>query len=128
MNYRPNRAWHFYASWQYHSGWPYTPLVLKSGQNPDGSIYYYSTYENYNGANFPPYHRLDVRINHHFYLSKGRLSVFLAIINLYNRGNIRNINYNWVWNNQTNRPYFEKIYDYWFKLLPSIGIGWSWNH
>ena len=128
MNYRPNRAWHFYASWQYHSGWPYTPLVLKSGQNPDGSIYYYSTYENYNGANFPPYHRLDVRINHHFYLSKGRLSVFLAIINLYNRGNIRNINYNWVWNNQTNRPYFEKIYDYWFKLLSSIGISWSWNH
>jgi hypothetical protein len=128
MNYRPNRSWHFYVSWQYHSGWPYTPLVLRSGQNPNGSIYYYSTYEDYNGANFSAYHRLDVRLNRHFYLSKGRLSMFLALINLYNRGNVRNINYDWVWSGPSNTPHLEEVYDYWFKLLPSIGISWSWNH
>jgi len=127
MNYRPNRSWHFYVSWQYHSGWPYTALVLKSVQNPNGSFFYYSTYEDYDGANFPAYHRLDVRLNRHFYLSKGRLSVFLAVINLYDRGNVRNIDYQWVWDTPMT-PHLEEQYEYWFKLLPSIGISWSWNH
>lgn len=127
MNYRPNRSWHFYVSWQYHSGWPYTALVVKSGQDPNGSIFYYTTYEDYNGANFPAYHRLDVRLNRHFYLSKGRLSVFLAVVNLYNRGNPRNVNYQWVWDTPTS-PRLVEEYEYWFKLLPSIGISWSWNH
>lgn len=128
MNYRPNRSWHFYVSWQYHSGWPYTPLVLRSTRNANGTVYYYSTYEDYNGATFPAYHRLDLRVNHHFYLPKGRLSIFLALINLYDHGNIRSINYNWIWNSPSSPPRLEETYDYWFKLLPSIGISWSWNH
>ena len=127
MNYRPNRLWHFYVSWQYHSGWPYTELVLKSAQDPNGSVYYYSTYENLNGTNYPAYHRLDFRVNRHFYLSKGRLSIFLALINVYNHENVRNIDYSLVWDNPTS-PRLEKTYEYWFKLLPSIGINWSWNH
>jgi outer membrane receptor for Fe3+-dicitrate len=127
MNYRPNRLWHFYISWQYHSGWPYTELVLKSAQDPNGSVFYYSTYEDLNGTNYSAYHRLDFRVNRHFYLSRGRLSIFLALINVYNHENVRNIDYSWVWDNPTS-PRLEKTYEYWFKLLPSIGINWSWNH
>lgn len=79
------------------------------------------------GARFPPYHRLDLQISRHFYFSRSRISLFLSIINLYNRGNVRNIKYNWG-TDQDGIPYLEEREEYWFRLLPSIGVNWRWNH
>lgn len=126
INYRPNRKWHLNVAWQYHSGWPYTEMVLKSFQQNDGSTGYYSSYEDYNGTRYNAFHRMDFRINRQFYTSKGRLSAYVSLINVYNHGNERNTVYYWNWVN--NRPFliFEK--EYWFKLLPSIGVSWSWSH
>jgi len=125
FNFRPNRNWHANLAWQYHSGWPYTELVMKSGIS-DGSRYYYTTYDEFHKAKFAPYHRLDFRINRYFYTSHGRISAFLALINVYNHGNEMDINYSWQ--SSYRGPYLEKQYEYWFKLLPTIGISWSWDH
>lgn len=127
LNYRPGRNWHFNVSWQAHSGWPYTPLVMKSRTLPDGSTGYYSTYDDFYGANYLAYHRLDLRINRYFYTSHGRIAAFVSIVNLYNRNNVRNIDYNWAWSYIRNRPYLEEEHEHWFKLLPSIGVTWSWG-
>ena len=128
VNFRPNRNWHLNVSWQYHTGWPYTELEMKSGQATDGTNYYYSTYEDFNACKYPPYHRMDVKINRHFYTSHGRISAYIALINIYDRGNVQAIKYNCQWSYYLNRPYLAKRYDYWFKLMPSIGVSWSWNH
>ena len=70
---------------------------------------------------------MDLRINRHFITSKGRLSAFLAFINIYNRENIRNINYSFRWEPRLNRLFKFEEEEYWFKLLPSIGVTWSWG-
>lgn len=127
VNYRPNRNWRFNVSWQFHSGWPYSRQVLRSRELPDGRMEYYTEYEQLYGSNFPPYHRLDIQINRHFYFSQSRISVFLAVINLYNRDNIRNIVYNWRLGSN-GVPYLEEEQEYWFPLLPSLGISWSWTN
>ncbi len=127
FNYRPGRNWHLNVSWQYHSGWPYTQQIMRSRQLPDGSIEYYVEYEKLYGARFPSYHRIDLQISRHFYFSRSRISLFLALINLYNRGNVRNIKYNWR-TDQDGIPYLEEREEYWFRLLPSIGVSWRWNH
>ena len=127
INYRPNRHWQLNISWQYHTGWPYNPLTLQSRQLPDGSTEYYLEAKSLYGAKFPAYHRLDVQLNRNFYLDRSRISLFLAIINLYNRDNVRNIKFNWR-TSPDGTPYLEEVEEYWFPLLPSIGISLSWDH
>ena len=127
LNFRPNRNWHFNLSWQYHTGWPYTSRVIKSEQLPDGSTVYYEATDGFHGATYPSYHRLDLKINRHFYTSKGRISTFLTLINVYDHGNVRNIDYNWAWHRYRGY-YLTEEPEYWFRLLPSIGVTWMWDH
>ena len=125
LNYKPNRKWHFNVSWQYHSGWPYSELTMRSARAPNGALYHYSTYETYFNSNYPPYHRMDLFVNRFFYTPFGRFSVYISLINAYNHGNVRDVDYNWMWNPNRNRPFLEPENDYWFKALPIVGISWS---
>jgi hypothetical protein len=127
LNYRPNRNLHLNLSWQYHSGWPYTERVLRAAQGEDGSAVYYTTYGRLNGGRYAPYHRLDLRLSRHFHTSRGRISMFLALINVYNRSNERNINYAWVRDPENGSQSLSEEREYWFELLPSIGASWSWD-
>lgn len=126
LNFRPNRNWHLNVSWQYHSGWPYTPRIIDSRELDDGSIEYFRSYGRYNGGNYPSYQRFDLRVNRYFYTSNGHISAFISLINLYNHGNVRDINYQWNWHGGA--PFLTEVNEYWFKLLPSIGVTWNWDH
>ena len=128
VNYRPNWKWHLNLSWQFHSGWPYTAKTYSSAQAPNGSFVYYQSYGDLNGATYPAYHRMDLRISRHFSTSKGRLSTFLAVINVYNRANERNIYHNWYRDRDSGRQYPIEEKEHWFKLLPSLGASWTWDH
>jgi len=127
FNYRPSRNWHLNISWQYHSGWPYTRRVLNSEQLPDGSIRYHAEYENLYSSQLPSYHRMDIQLSRHIYFSKSRITLFLAVINLYNRDNIRNIKYS-LRRDPDGIPYLVEQKGYWFPLLPSLGVNWTWGH
>lgn len=127
LNYRPNRNWHLNASWQYHTGWPYTQKVRRSRKLPDGSTEYYAGYDKLYGARLSPYHRMDLQLSRHVHFSQSRLSFFIALINLYNHDNIRSIKYNWRRDSE-GIPYLEAVKGYWFHLLPSLGLSWTWNH
>jgi hypothetical protein len=126
FNYRPNRNWHLNISWQYHSGWPYTQRVIRSEQLPAGNTRYYLEYENLYGSRLPSYHRMDIQLNRHFYFSKNQITLFLALINLYNRDNIRNIKYS-IRRDPDGIPYLVEQKGYWFPLLPSLGVSWTWG-
>ena len=127
FNYRPSRNWHLNISWQYHTGWPYTQRVIHAEQLPDGSTRYHVGYGKLYGSQLPPYHRLDVQISRHFFFSKSQITLFLAMINLYNRDNIRNIKYS-LRREQDGVPYLVEQKGYWFPLLPSLGVSWTWRH
>lgn len=128
VNYRPNKKWHLNLSWQYHTGWPYTQEIIQSTTASDGSVVYFTAYGDFQGTRLPAYHRLDLNFNRHFFTSHGRISLFVGLINAYNRKNLRNIEYHWEWDLSGNQPFLVGEKEYWFKLLPSIGVNWSWDH
>jgi hypothetical protein len=127
FNYRPNHKWHLNVTWQYHSGWPYTRRIILGEQLPDGGILYNIEYEELYNSRLPAYHRLDVQLSRHVYLSGSQITLFVALINLYNRDNIRNIKYS-TRTDQNGIPYLVEQKGYWFPLLPSLGVTWTWGH
>ncbi len=126
-NYRPTPRWHLNLAWQYRSGWPYTENTVRLGTLPDGRVYVYEEAGQPYGRNYPAFHRLDLRLSRQFDLSKGRISAFVEMINLYDHGNVRAYEYGLIRLpndelRQTQSP------EYWFRLLPSVGLSWAWDY
>jgi hypothetical protein len=126
VNYRPTRAWHFNLAWQYHTGWPYTERCIDSEVLSDGSNAYFWNIGPYHGTSYPDYHRMDVKVSRHFDTSKGRITAFVQIINLYDRKNMQNVVLDWIIPGPDSPPYLDRQNEYWFPLLPSFGISWTW--
>jgi len=124
VNYRPSRKWHFNFAWQYRSGWPYTPFEVKRVARDDGTFANYRDNGLYNSLNYPAYHRLDVRINRHFYSSKGRITAFLHVINAYNHENVNNYDFSILESNADSFR-FEIDTETWFPILPFVGVSWE---
>jgi outer membrane cobalamin receptor len=126
-NFRPNPRWHLNLAWQYRSGWPYTEKFLRQGTWPDGTAYLYEEAGAPYGRRYPAFHRLDLRLNRHFDTSRGRVAVFLEGVNLYNRGNVRAYEY-WLQHLPAGEYRYRKTPEYWFRLLPSLGVNWTWDY
>lgn len=132
LNYRPNKKWHFSLSEQFYTGWRRTNYHYNTRTLPGNRLIFYPVHEVYNGTAYPPYHRMDLRINRHFELKKGTVSAFVHIINLYNRKNLRKFDLN-----ATDLVTDELIPDgnggyitprgdkYWFGFTPVIGVSWE---
>ncbi len=124
FNYRPNLKWRLNWAWQYHSGWPYTEAAFNRAALNNGGFSYELVYGPHNAARLPAYHRFDVRANRYFDVGKGRLSVFLEVINLYNRTNVRTYEYDL--DVQPNGQFTStRRAEKWLPRLPSIGISWE---
>ena len=90
--------WSFSAGFQYHSGWPSTPMAFQVDTVPtagpaERSILVTEVPGRINSRRLPAYHRVDVRATRSFEVGDGRLSVFLDVFNLYNRKNLRSFDY-----------------------------------
>jgi len=124
FNYRPNPKWRLNWAWQYHSGWPYTAVAFQRVVLNNDAVSYELIYEPRNGARLPAYHRFDVRANRYFNVGKGQLAVFVEVINLYNRANVRSYVYDL--DLQPNGQFVAtRNAEKWFPRLPSIGISWE---
>jgi hypothetical protein len=87
VTYVPAPHWQLSASWQYHTGWPFTDINYYLTTLNDGSLIYSWTYGPYNGLRAPAYHRLDLRATRTFRLKHGTLRAFVDIFNAYNQQN-----------------------------------------
>ena len=125
INYRPSPLWHLNLAWQYRNGWPYTDVFMRSDTGPDGD-YYWTEWGAPQAARFPAFHRLDLRVNRRFTTSRGEVTAYFELVNVYNRGNIQTYNYWWRGDGEGGY-YLRKVPDYWLRLLPSIGVSWSWG-
>jgi outer membrane cobalamin receptor len=123
-NYRPNVKWHFNVGWQYRSGWPQTPFGVQRIARGDGTFAYYHDYGLYDSLRYPPYHRLDIRINRNFFHKRGKTTVFLQIINAYNHKNVNNYDYS-ILEQDANSFRYEIDTETWFPILPFIGVSWE---
>lgn len=125
VNCRPSPRWHLNLAWQYRSGWPYTDVVLRHQAGPQG-VRYWSEWGSPQGARLPPFHRLDLRLSRRFRTAGGEVAAYLEVINAYDRGNVSAYSYTWA-RDDRGGYYLEKEPDYYFRLLPSLGVNWSWG-
>ncbi len=124
FNYRPNRKWIINAALQYHSGLPFIDLEKFLVIMSDGSVQLGESFSLYNRDNYDPYFRLDFRINRHFYMSTGVLTLYLQVINLVDYKNMRTIEFDDETDN-TGQTVITEDKEYWFPRIPSFGINWE---
>jgi hypothetical protein len=104
---------HASLSWRYADGRPYTPYDLAASIKARSGRY---DLTRVNTVRYPPYHRLDVRVERTFRLGKAGLTGYVEVDNLYNRANI----HHYDWDNTVKGP---KAVDQWGRLaMGGIGV------
>ncbi len=78
------------VKWRYLGGRPYTQPVY----HPELQRWVVEETLELNGRRYPAYHRLDVRIDRRFLFHSWALVVFFDLVNVYNRDNIWDYQYN----------------------------------
>ena len=139
-HYRANDAWEFSAGWQYHTGWPSTPMefqvdtvgIVPADNPPPGTRicnpdFCYQLLVNespgpINADRLPAYHRLDIRATRTFQVGGGTLRAFLDVFNLYNRENLRSYDYKVEFPSGRVIP---NVGETLFPILPSFGLTWE---
>jgi len=120
LGYRPNQAWLFNLSWHYRTGWPYTDMEEYYYYN--GAVWLMSDLR---GARFEPYNRIDLRLNRYFNIGRGRVTIFIELLNALGNKNIRN--YDFKDYEVDGFTELEKKPEYWLGRLPSAGISYQIN-
>ena len=113
------RQWDFSLAGEVHTGWPRTELYSELLSQPDGSTSLSVSTSRRNAFRHALSHSLDMRISRDFDLSRGTLTAFLEVTNLYNQENACCMEYSLapdgsVAANET----------HWLPLVPSLGIVW----
>lgn len=86
--------WDFSILWVYGSGRPYTPFLgVYSIDLPDGSTASLPIYGDLNSLRLPAYIRTDVAVSYNFSFRKSRGKIQFSIFNLFDRANIKDIQY-----------------------------------
>lgn len=124
-SYRARSGWSFNALWQYHTGWPTTEVTGRAVTAPDGSVTLVPVLGPRNGERLHPYHRLDLRVGRSWALSRGRLSAYLDLQNLYDRENVRGFEDFRLELGAAGEAGARSERVSWGGLLPSFGIRWA---
>jgi hypothetical protein len=131
MNYCLSPKWSFNASFQFYHGWPRTDYTYRYQKLPNGDVHFYQVHGLFNGKLYPAYHKLDIRVNRNFPTSKGKITAFLHIVNVYNQQNLKKFDLD-TENDQDEvsvdaEGHYVPFEDnkYWLGLLPVFGVAWS---
>ncbi len=83
---RLGRGWDLSATARFSTGHPFTPVVLRSN-----GIDAWTEAGALNAASLPDYHRLDLRLSRTLPTARGRVTLHVDLINVYDRDNVRNV-------------------------------------
>jgi TonB family protein len=98
--------------WRYTSGNPETPIIA-SIYDSDAD-HYTPLQGEYNSERLPAFHALDIRIDKDFNFRRWKLTVYLDMLNVYNRKNPESRIYNF--------DYTEQTFLYSLPILPNLGF------
>jgi hypothetical protein len=101
--YKPNSTWEFSGRWIYAGGPPYTPFDVDASTSLNRGVL---DQTQMNGARYPDYHSLNLRVDRRFHFSGSNMIVYLSVWNAYNRknvasdywdeiGNVQDVSYQW---------------------------------
>lgn len=87
--------WLVGIKYKYMGGKPYTPFDIQKSIELGRGVY---DMNNFNGAKYPAYSRLDVRVDKKFYMGKISLTTYFELQNVLNTSNV----YSYFWNKNRN--------------------------
>ena len=135
VNYRPTTRWHLNLSWQYHTGWPLTTYTFVANRPysdpPAPDLHMAAAHNGFRAADYPAYHRMDIRVNRDVVVGGQDLKVYLHVINLYNRENLRKFDVDTRNDEEMLVPDGQGSFQYfrddttWFGRIPVLGVSWD---
>ena len=117
--------------WRYHSGDPYTEAWYEEVLSGNSDLYVWQkSYGAVNGKRYPSYHSLDVRMTKNFHFKRWELSLYLQILNLYNRKNVHEYSFEQETDNKDEyhmlpacgKISYQKITEHFLPILPALGL------
>ncbi len=126
VNYRAGKHWNLNMAWQYHTGWPITPLSAEIEIDDEGEEEAVAVLGPLNSTRLPDYHRMDLRASREWDTRRGILGFFLEIQNVYNRENVAGFDPDFEFDEDENgNPIIIIHREIWGEILPSFGITWQ---
>jgi hypothetical protein len=118
------KNWSFSAAGSIHSGWPRTDLIVETVTNPDGSTDLLASTTPRNSLSHSTFHTVDARASRRFDITRGELTVFLEITNIYDQRNVCCTKYRVQTDSSGNQMLISNE-DHWLPLIPSLGVIWQ---
>ena len=126
VNYRVGKRWNLNLAWQYHTGWPITPISGAFEADDEGELEAVAVLGPFNSTRLPDYHRMDLRASREWQTRRGTLGFFLEIQNLYDRQNVAGFDPDFeVVEGPDGEPRVLIDREIWGRFLPSFGITWQ---
>ena len=123
LDLRLGRRWRLHADWRGHSGWPTTALELTAAGG-GGDAMVAPVLGPLNAERLPDFHRLDLRLSREQALPRGVLTVFVDLLNAYDRANLRGFGLQVV-DQLGSPPELVRERRLWTGRLASIGLRWE---
>ena len=124
VTYVPARHWQLSASWQFHTGWPFTDQIFSLVHLNNGALATTWVYGPVGALRSPSYHRLDLRATRTYQLKRGTLRAYVDIFNAYNRENEVGFDNHYAYISQ-GQLVVVKTPGKMLPLLPSAGLSWE---
>ena len=121
LNYRAGKHWNLNLAWQYHTGWPITPVSAGLEIDDEGEEEPVAILGPFNSDRLPAYHRLDLRASREWSTRRGDLVFFIEVQNVYNRKNVAGYDPDFEFDDDGSILIANEI---WGEILPSFGITW----
>ncbi len=110
----PLAHWSLALRFAANGGRPYTPINEPISRTAN---YTYLDYRRLNQAHYAPYNRLDAKLTYDRQFSFGRMSIYLDVMNVYDRKNV----YQYYWDSKTTS--IQPLYQW--QLLPVAGVAFD---
>jgi len=108
--------------WRYHSGDPYTDSWYEKIPSGNGELIWQKEYGPPNGERLPSYHSLDARLTKNFLFKKWELSLYIQILNLYNRKNVHEYSFEEILDDEGKVVSYERMAEHFLPILPTLGV------
>jgi hypothetical protein len=111
--------WDFSAAGEVHTGWPKTVMTGEAVTGPDAGTGLALEVSGRNDSRYSVFHGIDVRVSREFDVTRGDLTAFLEITNLYDRANPCCTEYSLLPDGS-----LASRESHWLPLVPSLGAVW----
>ena len=125
IGYRFRPGWELDLAGVWHSGWPTTRVDARAVTDPNGMLVVQPGLGPRNAERFPPYHRLDLKLARRVRLPDSTLTMFLEVLNLYDRNNVCCVEEFQFTPKPNGSVRVERREGHWLSLAPSFGISWE---